>query len=609
MLNIFTRCSRIENLTLVQQSLEPFLKYINWVVLLDTNAVKQIPTELFQKIRCNFKFYQSNNDLLYPALSETIKALPPHFIEIESGKLSKSYVYILDDDNIIHPNFFDFYNSIKDTGKGYVFNQKVDKKDFTGLDIREAKEENMKLQGVDAAQLLFPVEFFKYDFEPDYAADGIFIEKMYPEFKDRIEFVDRVLCYYNYLEKSTAKDFYLPKVLYIGEGTPKLETLYYNSYSERRLNVEYLPDDTNLTEVLVKFNPDSIITVGDPAKHPNLNKQPLEVRNRWYNLDAIDHLAGEHSYSVGMNYILNNDKSKLISFFTSTYNTGDKILDTYSTLRKQTYDNWEWVIVDDSTDDGHTYKILKNLQKFDHRVKLYSFDKKTNGIVGEAKYRAACLTEGVLLAELDHDDLITPDCAEYLMQAYNEFPDAGFYYTDGGEVTEDYNAIIYPEGFAMGYGKYYTSEYNGNSFEVQVTPNINPLTIRHIVGVPNHIRCWRRDIYFSAGGHNRRLTIADDYELILRTFLRTIFVKIPKMCYIQFRYDEEGRVNTHETSRADIQRRVYTIMNFYNEKIKDRFEELGVKDWAYDSDPKQPLNTIPRFNEKENYVNYTLNIT
>jgi hypothetical protein len=38
--------------------------------------------------------------------------------------------------------------------------------------------------------------------------------------------------------------------------------------------------------------------------------------------------------------------------------------------------------------------------------------------------------------------------------------------------------------------------------------------------------------------------------------------------------------------------------------IKNRFEELGVKDWAYESDPGNPLNSISRFGDEENYVNY-----
>ena len=92
--------------------------------------------------------------------------------------------------------------------------------------------------------------------------------------------------------------------------------------------------------------------------------------------------------------------------------------------------------------------------------------------------------------------------------------------------------------------------------------NINPKTIRHIVGVPNHVRAWRRSTYFEIGGHNRSLTIADDFELVIRSFLYSKICKIPKLSYIQFLYNNQGGRNTHDLSRADIQRRVRTITQY-----------------------------------------------
>ncbi|MDT2260330.1 glycosyltransferase family A protein [Paenibacillus larvae] len=42
--------------------------------------------------------------------------------------------------------------------------------------------------------------------------------------------------------------------------------------------------------------------------------------------------------------------------FTSSYRSKEKIQRPYRSLLNQTYPNWEWVIVDDSGDDGETYK-------------------------------------------------------------------------------------------------------------------------------------------------------------------------------------------------------------------------------------------------------------
>jgi glycosyltransferase involved in cell wall biosynthesis len=288
-------------------------------------------------------------------------------------------------------------------------------------------------------------------------------------------------------------------------------------------------------------------------------------------------------------------ENELVSVFTPIYNTGKKILRTYSSLVNQSYTNWEWVIVNDS-DNLETMNILKEFN--DPRIKIYDFRYKSNGVIGEVKYRACCMARGKYLLELDHDDYLLPHAIEKVVQAFKAFPDAGFVYTDCAEIDENYNSLTYGETFAFGYGSYRVESHMGRNFQIAVTPNINPATIRHIVSVPNHLRAWRRETYHMIGGHNRRLTIADDYELIVRTFLHTKMVRVPIGCYLQFQHGG----NSQNAARADIQRRVRTISSFYDERIKERFEELGKKDWAHGNNFRY---FSKKEGEEENHVNYT----
>ena len=129
--------------------------------------------------------------------------------------------------------------------------------------------------------------------------------------------------------------------------------------------------------------------------------------------------------------------------------------------------------------------------------------------------------------------------------------------------------------------------------------------------MPNHLRAWTREAYFKAGAHNRRLSVMDDLELIIRTFLTTKIVKVDWMCYWQFyfglNYDSQSSyTNTQNLVRMDIQRRARTISQFYNEKIKARFEELGKNDWAFERNPEDPRRVDPIHGEDENRVNYVL---
>ena len=400
----------------------------------------------------------------------------------------------------------------------------------------------------------------------------------------------------------------VPKVLYIGNNKPELKSKQNVYYEDSSLEVEYLKNDNDVNEKISTFKPDCIITVGkNNYDYKNLFTNTFEVRKKWIHIEKEDDNIGTYAYNCAMNQILNQNNKRLISYFTPTYNTGVRLYETYQSLVNQTYQDWEWVIVDDSNDNNKTLQIAKNIASLDHRVKVYSFEEKSGNIIGESKYRAASLCRGFILAELDHDDLLTEKCSEYLFNASQIFPDAGFFYTDSVEINQNWKSLTYEEPFALWYGKYRKYNYNGREWDVAIQPNINPKTIRHIVGVPNHVRAWRKDVYFKIGGHNRDLSIADDYELIVRTFLHTKMCKIAELGYIQFIHNSGDGQNSHDIARADIQRRVRTIREHYNDDIAKRFEELGVEDYPYKINKFNTLDVESRFGDNENYVNYIYN--
>jgi hypothetical protein len=114
---------------------------------------------------------------------------------------------------------------------------------------------------------------------------------------------------------------------------------------------------------------------------------------------------------------------------------------------------------------------------------------------------------------------------------------------------------------------------------VHEAPPVNAKTIRHIVSAPNHIRAWRRDFYWSIGGHRMEIGVADDFEICVRTFLNTRMIHVPKLCYLQY-YNEVG--NTQRVRNKDIQRLTRNIQFWYDKAIHDRFRQLGVDDFVFD---------------------------
>jgi len=210
------------------------------------------------------------------------------------------------------------------------------------------------------------------------------------------------------------------------------------------------------------------------------------------------------------------------------------------------------------------------------------------------------------LVELDHDDELTPDALSRIVAAFEEHPDCGFVYTDFAECFEDGTPVNYPPGWGFGYGAYREREYNGVRYSVPIGPNVNPKTIRHIVAAPNHARCWRKGVYDAIGGHADLLHVADDYELMVRTFLETRMCRVPHLCYVQYRTGWDSMGNTHRVRNRDIQRLVRYFSTWYDKAIHERFLELGVDDfvWRDGENSFMRLGSVPN-QEPEQHVTIT----
>lgn len=590
MLNILTRCTRPNYLLQIKSAIDTNKgdSSIRWHIIFDTSVIKDLDAEMLFNLQnewTELHFMSGfDGDYGHGLLNSVI------------DKVSDGWVWILDDDNQVHPDFFRVISEHLSDDKSIVFNQRIDGKDFTGQEIRYARPENMKVGGVDSAQYVLSRKLIDDHrlVAGAYVADSIFIEQVYNSNPSEFIFLDVELCYYNYFSKPGKAR--VPKILLHTDDSLELKSSKKMWFESEELVTECVDQITN--EVVIQKDPDFIISLG---KDSDISST---LSRKYFKADSYFERLGDLGYHSAMFNILDR-KTGMVSFFTPIYNTGDRLTRLFDSIKAQSNPNWEWIIVNDSSDHGKTLKLAEKIAASDHRVKVYDFRKKSGGIIGETKYRAAMLCEGDILAEIDHDDYILPDSVDLLQSAFAKYPDAGFAYTDCVEILEDWKTtLMYPDGFCFGYGKYRQEECMGIQMNINVSPNINPKTIRHIVGVPNHIRAWRRETYLKLGGHNRRLSIADDYELVVRTFLATKFIRIRKNCYLQFIYNTPGSSNTHQLARADIQRRVRTIQEYYNFSIWKRFAELGVEDWAYLFNQANPLVAPSRHEDEEGAVNY-----
>jgi len=373
----------------------------------------------------------------------------------------------------------------------------------------------------------------------------------------------------------------LPIICIFGHNDIKLASPISEDYEEERLDCRCYSSDSNLEQVLIQDKPHVIITSGNRLAFPNLIKAPFEIRKRWLHYETLPDLTqlGIDAYNCYLENIFNDqrrDDNPLVTVFTPAYNTGEKIYRPFRSLKEQTYSNWEWIIVDDSDDDGKTFRMLSNLAKKDHRIQVFK-PWEHSGYIGKVKNWACSLGSGTILVELDHDDELTDYALDYVVKGFKHFPEAGFLYTDCAEIYENGASHTYRNGWAFGYGSYTDVEYKGKLYKSGSAGNINAKTIRHIISAPNHIRAWRKSFYESIGGHNKELHVADDYEIVVRTFLKTRMVRVPKLCYIQYISN-----STQWIRNRDIQRHVRSIRVHYDRMIHDRLLELGGEDFVWD---------------------------
>lgn len=378
------------------------------------------------------------------------------------------------------------------------------------------------------------------------------------------------------------------------------------SFETREMNVKCFETDADIEKLLVTGLPDIIVSFGEESSFTSLLKLPYELRKRWLNYpkDApTDNLGANIMHCMMFNWTSKRlNPMPLVSLVTPTYNSGDRIVRAYNSIKNQTYDNWEWVLYDDSDDNGFTFKRLCEMAKKDHRLSVFKGHKHV-GKIGGSKRRAFGLAKGEILVEMDHDDELTRDALSLMVSGFNQFPDAGFAYSDWTEPLGNGLFNKYGDDWGLGYGEDYSYIHEGNSYYVHKAPNINPYTIRHIVSAPNHFRAWTKEAYWSIGGHNPEIPIADDFEICIRTFLNTRMIRIPRMCYIQHM---DGK-NTHPKVVNTIQRYVRYIKSYYDIRIHDRFLELGIPDTIWDEEGKYSWIKAPH-PENEGVANYTSKI-
>lgn len=118
-------------------------------------------------------------------------------------------------------------------------------------------------------------------------------------------------------------------------------------------------------------------------------------------------------------------KKDLVSIIMPSYNTAKYIADSINSVIKQTYENWELIIVDDCSNDN-TDEIVNSFLR-DERIKYFKNERNSGAAISRNK--ALREAKGRWIAFLDSDDLWIPEKLEKQIN-FMEKNNYVFTYTD-----------------------------------------------------------------------------------------------------------------------------------------------------------------------------------
>jgi len=268
-----------------------------------------------------------------------------------------------------------------------------------------------------------------------------------------------------------------------------------------------------------------------------------------------------------------NKEDAQISIITPYYNSDKSIRETFNSIMNQTYPYFEWIVVDDGSKE-ESLKVLKELEKEDKRLKVYSIEN-----VGPATARDIGISKASNSSKyiffIDSDDLIDKTTLEILYWTLETHKDTSFAYT----TTVNFGSKEYL------WEKYFTVEEEKED---------NLLTIAALV---------KKDALLEVGCFNlKEKSVYEDWNLWLKLISKKhkpIRVSAPLFWYRHENESELSRANSNSSAMK------YIIET--RESIPDDILE-AIQFPRIDNHKEDKYNMIlPKYDiEKELYIIPTL---
>lgn len=215
-----------------------------------------------------------------------------------------------------------------------------------------------------------------------------------------------------------------------------------------------------------------------------------------------------------------------VSIITAVYDPPlDAFEDTAASVLRQSFDDWEWVLVDDCSSDPGVRERLRRLAASDPRITVH--ERLLNGGIVAASNDALHQARGEFVALLDHDDVLTPDALATMVAAIDP---------QSRDDLEDRDALEDPTPQAWVEVDYAYSDQDrmrpdGTLHAPYSKPDWSPERFRHHM-YTTHFSVLRRSLVLAVGGFRSGYDGSQDHDLVLRVSEQArAIVHVPHVLY------------------------------------------------------------------------------
>lgn len=139
---------------------------------------------------------------------------------------------------------------------------------------------------------------------------------------------------------------------------------------------------------------------------------------------------------------MKNMKPPLVSVLMTVYNREKFLPEAIASVIASSYKKWELIIVDDQSTDN-SVQIARDYAERDQRISVYVNEKNLGDYPN--RNRAASYAEGKYIKYLDSDDVMYPHCLQVMVDAMEQFPEAGFGLSAMAEPERPFPVCITPK--------------------------------------------------------------------------------------------------------------------------------------------------------------------